>query len=457
MYNFTISFNSDAKKPMYEQLYEHIAGEIRERKLAEDERMPSKRGLAAHLGISVNTVETAYELLVQEGYLVSVPKSGFYVRYIDAPNAGGEFRASEEERVTTEKYRADFRTGAADISSFPYATWVKLSKEIMYANPELLNSGEAKGDYELRACIAKYLHEFRGVNCSPRQVIVGAGIEYLLMLLCELLGSGRRCAVEDPGYGKIDLILRNGGFGVNYVPLDEGGISAEELSKTDSDTVYVTPSHQFPTGAVMPIDRRVRLLKWAEAADGRYIIEDDFSCEFNYSKRPITALQGIYDSEKVIYLNTFSRTLAPSIRIAYMVLPKRLLADYEKRFFRYSSTVPRFDQHTLARFISENYLSRHLSRLKNIYKKRRDALTDALRSARYPIEVGGDRAGVHLTFKSPAAPDILALAERHGIKLYNMDDYYFTRRDSSSNTLIAGYAGVDAEDINYLKEVLSPK
>lgn len=455
MYNFTINFDAGSKKPLYEQLYEHIAGEIRERKLAEDERMPSKRGLAAHLGISVNTVETAYEILVQEGYLVSVPKSGFYVRYIDAPTAGGEFRAAEEERERAEEYRADFRTGAADMRSFPYATWVKLSKETMYANPDLLNSGEAKGDYELRACIAKYLHEFRGVNCSPRQVIVGAGIEYLLMLLCELSENGRSCAIEDPGYEKIDLILRNGGFDVSYVPLDEKGISAEELSKTDADTVYVTPSHQFPTGTVMPIDRRIQLLKWAEAEEGRYIIEDDFSCEFNYSKRPITAIQGIYNSEKVIYLNTFSRTLAPSIRIAYMVLPQRLSEEYEKHFYRYSSTVPRFDQHTLARFISENYLSRYLNRLKNTYRKRRDALTDALRSSRYPIEVGGDRAGVHIVFKSPAAEEILAYTRERGIKLYNMDDYYFTCRASSSNTLIAGYAGVDAEDINYLKEVLS--
>ena len=453
MYNFTIEFSNESKKPLYEQLYEHIAREIRQKKLAENERMPSKKALSAHLGISVNTIENAYEILVQEGYLVSVPRSGFYVRHIEAP-IGAESFEFEEETTVSEKYKVDFRTNAVDINSFPYATWVKLSKEVMYNNPWLLNSGEAKGDIELRESIAKYLHEFRGVNCSPRQIVVGAGIEYLLTLITELLGDNRVYAIENPGYEKIDIILKNNGCGVKYIPLDEKGISLDALKKTDCDTVYITPAHQFPTGVVMPIDRRIELLSWVGESEDRYIIEDDYNSEFNFSKRPITAVQGIYDSEQVIYLNTFSRVLAPSIRIAYMVLPKKLLARYEERFCRYSSTVPRFEQRTLSRFISENYLSRHLNRVKNIYRKRRDALVEVLKSAPFPIEISGERAGLHILFKSPYAEEILNKAQEYGIRLYRLEDYYFTKCSNAESTLIVGYAGVSPEDIEYFRECL---
>jgi GntR family transcriptional regulator/MocR family aminotransferase len=454
MYNFTFSLNPSEKKPLYEQLYEYIALQIREKKFEENERMPSKKALSAHLGISVNTVETAYEILVQEGYLKSAPRSGFYVQRIEPPINSSPIEI-EDELSERKIYKADFRTNAVDINSFPYSTWVKLSKEVMYGNPELLNSGEVKGDYELRENIAKYLHEFRGVNCSPRQIIVGAGIEYLIMILTELLGKNRNYAIENPGYEKIEKILKNSGCNVNYIDLDEKGISAKMLDDTASDTVYITPSHQFPTGIIMPIDRRIELLNWASASDNRYIIEDDYNSEFNFSKRPITALQGIFDSENVIYLNTFSRILAPSIRIAYMVLPKKLLSVYEERFYRYSSTVPRFEQHTLNRFISENYLSRHLNRVKNIYRKRRDLLIEVLKSLPFDIEISGEKAGLHLLFKSSAAADILNIAEKYDIKLYNSDDYYFTPQSKSKNTIIVGYAGVSNDDIDYLRQCLN--
>lgn len=458
MYSFTIELVSGGKVPLYKQIYEHIAGEIRRNKLEENERMPSKKSLASHLGVSVNTVETAYEILAQEGYLEAVPRSGFYVRRIQTPTLKGEaveYEDEPEEEPKEERFKSDFRTGAVDVASFPYATWIKLSKEVMYGSPELLSAGGFKGDIELRRSIAKYLREFRGVNCSPVQVIVGAGIEFLLTLICEFLGKNSGFAIEDPGYGKVDLILRNSRRRVSYVPLDKKGISVSELEKTGADIVYITPSHQFPTGIVMPVDRRAELLRWASEKEERYIIEDDISGEFNYSKRPITAVQGIYGSEKVIYLNTFSRVLAPSIRIAYMVLPKKLLRRFEERFSKYASTVPRFEQRTLSRFISENYLSRHLNRVKNIYRKRRELLIAALKSAGYPIEISGERAGVHLMLKSPAADTIIKKATQRGIRLYRLDDYFFTPGSAPTNTLVAGYAGVSAEDIESLRRALT--
>ncbi len=458
VYSFTIELKSGGKTPLYKQLYEHIAEEIRQNKLEENERMPSKKSLASHLGISANTVETAYEILVQEGYLEAVPRSGFYVRHIGAPphtDDAPNYDEEAEQNSAEPQFKSDFRTAAVDVGSFPYATWIKLSKEVMYGSPELLNAGRFKGDIELRRGIAKYLREFRGVNCSPVRVIVGAGIEFLLTLICELLGKNCSFAIEDPGYEKIDLILRNGRRKVSYVPLDKKGMSVSELEKSGADIAYITPSHQFPTGIVMPIDRRAELLRWADEKPERYIIEDDISGEFNYTKRPMTAVQGISGSDKVIYLNTFSRVLAPSIRIAYMVLPEKLLKRFEERFSMYASTVPRFEQRTLSRFIAENYLSRHLNRVKNIYRKRRDLLIAVLKSTKYPLEISGERAGVHIMLKSPAADMIIKKAAESGIKLYRLDDYFFTPVQTPSNTLVAGYAGVSAEDIENLRRALT--
>ena len=455
MYNFTIELKPSAKKPLYEQIYEHIAEEIRGGRLEENERVPSKKALAAHLGVSVNTVGTAYEILAQEGYLEAVPRSGFYARHADAPPPRGGAAEEDEEEPPREKSAADFKTSGADVGSFPYATWIKLVKEVMYGGPELLGAGDVRGDRELRAAIAKYLREFRGVSCSPSQIIVGAGMEYLLMLVCSLSSPDRTFAIENPGYKKIDLIIKNSGRRVSYVPLDGKGISPAGLEKSGADTVYITPSHQFPTGVIMPMDRRAELLRWAAAREGRYIIEDDISGEFNFLRRPMTAVQGISGSENVIYMNTFSRVLAPSIRIAYMVLPKKLLGLFNAKFSDYSSTVPRFEQRALARFISEDYLSRHLSRLRNAYRKRRDLLAAAFKESPYPVEISGGRAGLHLLIKSPDAEEILKKAAEGGVRLYRLDDYYFTPPEKPTNTLVAGYAGSGEEDIARLKAALA--
>ncbi|MCC8161508.1 MAG: PLP-dependent aminotransferase family protein [Oscillospiraceae bacterium] len=446
MFNFIFTADKESKKPLYEQLYSYVANEIRNNNLTENERMPSKKALAKHLGISVNTVETAYSILVEEGYLRSVPRSGFYVCRIEAPMGGREIEYAEE-KAPVKKYKTDFKTNTVDVASFPYATWVKLSKEVLYSNPEYLNAGDVKGDYELCESIAKYLHEFRGVRCSPAQIVVGAGIEYLTMLLTELFDEKSVFALENPGYRKINAILKNNNRRINYIDVDETGLRTDKLKESDSDIVYVTPSHQFPTGAVMSVGRRTELLSWAEEKDGRYIIEDDYNSEFNFSVKPVPAMQGLAVSDKVIYLSTFSRVLAPSIRIAYMVLPKEILKKFDEHFSAYSSTVPRFEQHTLDRFISDGYFSRHLSRVKNIYRKRRDRLMEILDGTDFTIT--GERAGLHLVLKTPHAKEIIKKAEQNDIKLYDMDDYYMTE-NKCGNSVIIGYAGASEEDMERL-------
>lgn len=454
MFDFTVTLDRNGKKPIYEQLYSYIAEEICAKGLKESEKMPSKKSLAKHLGISVNTVETAYAILTDEGYLKSKPRSGYYVCRVDAPIGKNVVQYIEPLRTDKKDYRVDFKTNAVDIDSFPYSTWARLSKNVMYSTSEYLNSGDVKGDYELRESIAKYLHEFRGVNCSPEQIIVGAGIEYLTMLLSELFDSKAAFAVENPGYGKVNTILKNSNRKINYIGVDENGLSVDELKKTVSDIVYVTPSHQFPTGAVMPVGRRLELIKWAQEKEERYIIEDDYNGEFNFSIKPIPAMQGLSTGGKVIYLSTFSRVLAPSVRIAYMVLPDKILDRFMRRFSSYSSTVPRFEQHTLNEFISGGYFSRHLNRIKNIYKKRRDRLIEVVSGN--GVKITGERAGLHIAVQTAKAKEIIKKASGKGIRLYDMDTYYF-EKGGQSNSIIIGYAGVSDGEIEELREIFQNK
>ncbi len=453
MYNLTFVYDKNIKKSLYEQLYEYIAKEIHLGRILEGERLPSKKSLALHLKISVNTVETAYSMLVDEGYIVPKPRSGYYVLKVEMPilDEVSSPHKNEVKKRADNKYKIDFKTNSTDVKSFPYATWVKLSREIMYSKPELLDVGDFRGDIELRESIAKYLHEFRGVHTKPENIVIGAGIEYLLTLLTHIL-KGKIYAVENPGYSKAEQILKNSANAVNYIPVDNGGMSIDYLNHTNSDIVYLTPSHQFPTGVVMPIGRRLDLIRWATQKAGRYIIEDDYNGEFNFGTKPIPAIQGLSQADRVIYVSTFSRILAPSIRISYMALPDELMSEYEKHFFGYTCTVPRFEQHTLNRFIERGYFSRHLNRVKNVYRKRCERLYEILNVE--DVQISGEKAGLHLLIRTPDAEKFIETARDRGIKLYRLDNYYFSSPQQSSDTVIIGYGGCCDEDITELEKVV---
>ncbi|MDO5396859.1 MAG: PLP-dependent aminotransferase family protein [bacterium] len=448
MFNFTMTFNKSEK--LYIQLYNYIAAEIRSGRIAEGERMPSKKALASHLRLSVNTVETAYSILVQEGFLKSVPRSGYYARRLQSKTQiSPRFNIPEKH---TPEFDYDFSISAQDPDAFPSQTWIKLSKEVMYENPSLLRAGEFSGDIELRCAIAKYLYEFRGVSCEPNQIVVGAGMEYLLMLLTRILPEGSIYAVENPGYRKTHDIFANTGGRIEYIGLDNEGMITEELSYSGANIAYITPSHQFPTGIIMSADRRYKLLEWAYSAKNRYIIEDDYNNEFNYSIKPVPAMQGMDLHERVIYMSTFSRTLAPSIRIAYMVLPSSLAEPFFTLYGRFSPTVPRFEQHTLERFITGGWLERHLNRTRLLYRKRRDALIELLNSSNIDFEISGEKSGIQLLAKTNAAAEIRKRAFENRIKLSYISDFYFT--DKQDNALIIGYARADEAALKRFNEIL---
>jgi len=425
--------------PLYDQLYRYIVAQIRSGSLPEGEKLPSRRRLAEHLGVSLTTVERAYGLLTAEGYLDSAPRSGYRVAKAltapppsplppppPAPAAG---RALDE----------CFSTSAVDTSVFPYATWARLSKEAVYENPGLLQRGEGQGDWALRAALTAFLHQYRGVNCTPEQVVLGAGLEALMWVLLQLL-PGAVFALEDPGYAALRRLMDNLRWPYVPVPVDERGVSVKALAESEAEVAYVTPSHQFPLGVTTPVGRRAELLRWAYEKPGRFLIEDDYDSEFRYASRPIPAMQGMDEGGRVIYMGTFSRTLAPSIRAAYLILPPELLEIYRARFGHAAATVSRFEQEALRRFLVSGGYSRHLRRVGNLYRRRRGALVAALAGWG---EVRGAEAGLHLLFTLPGREetDLVERAAGAGFRVRGLSEYAMAARPLPG-TLVLGFAGL---------------
>lgn len=457
----TLRLDPSREQPYYFQLYQHILQEIQSGGLAAGEKLPSKRALAQHLSVSVNTVDTAYQMLVTEGYLRAADRSGFYIlpltRLEPPPDTSAPI--PEPEPPEPQPPLFDCAAGSVDTAAFPFDTWARLSRGVMYRQPQLLHHGHPQGDLCLRQALCRYLHQFRGVQCAPEQVIVGAGMEYLLMVLCRLLPENALFAMEEPGYPKAAQAIRASGRRVAPVPLEDGGMSVRLLEQSGAQCAYLTPSHQFPTGAVMPAGRRSQLLQWAAAGPDRYLIEDDYDSEFRYSGRPIPALQGGDRHGRVIYCGTFSRSVAPSIRIAYLVLPAGLLPQYRRQFSLQSSTVSRFEQHTLCQFIQDGFYERHLNRARNLYKKRRDLLIGQLKSGPigHKIQILGAEAGLHLLLRLAGGPDegeMLARARNQGVALTGLSAYYQNPDLSPKSTVLCGYAHIPQQKIPHLAQAL---
>ena len=455
MVHLTTALDPSSSVPLYEQLYHSLAGEMRSGTLSAGVRMPGKRRLAAELSVSVNTVDAAYQMLAAEGYLESRERSGFYVQeYLALPSrpAGLPQPPTPPVPPPAPPVRYDLSTRGVDPGLFPFRTWARLQKELLYSAPELLTPGDARGDAALRQALAGYLAEYRGVQCDPEQLVVGAGLEYLLGLLAPLLPGP--AAVETPGYPRARQVLENNGVPCRCLPVDADGLSLTALSASDAAVCYVTPSHQFPTGVTMPAGRRAELLHWAARAPGRrYIIEDDYDSEFRFDTRPLPSLQGMAGADgPVVYLSTCSRSLAPGIRIAYMVLPRPLLGAWQEKYELYSGTVGRFEQQTLARFITGGYFTRHLARERTAYKARRDALVAALRTSFAPEELtlAGLHTGLHLLAQLKDPPPDAALraaARQYGVRCSLLSDYDLTgTAHSAAGTLVLGYGSLPDAD-----------
>ena len=459
----TYEFSDHAGMPLYEQLYRKIRDDITGGVIASGEKLPSKRTFAKHLGISTITVENAYAQLLMEGYIVSRPRSGYFAASLtDMPvrsAEGGTGRrgrgasgvSAETDRSEEREYFADFSASQSSYESFPFTTWARLFRDVLSARQkDLMTKPPQGGVRELREALSEYLSSFRGLEADPRQIIIGAGTEYLYGLLVQLLGFDRIYACEDPGYGKVSDIFESYRVRCRRIPLDERGISMRDLEMSGADVVHVTPSHHFPTGITMPAARRFELLSWASSGSGRYIIEDDYDSELRMSGKPLPSLFGMDSGERTIYMNTFTKTLASTIRVSYMILPPALLEKFETTMGFYSCTVPTFEQYTLARFIRDGYFEKHINRVRNASRKKQDKLLRAIRNSRLGplVNISSENAGLHflmtIDYKG-TKEEFIERCAAEGIRLVSLQSWEHVPRPADANVFVINYASIPEE------------
>jgi GntR family transcriptional regulator/MocR family aminotransferase len=439
---------------IYEYLYKCIKNDILNGVLTADSKLPSKRELAKHHQISLKTVENAYEQLIIEGYIYSEEKRGYFVSAVGADTKQSKHQSHTpfviyHNEANDEHFFADFTSNQAAIENFPYDTWVKIMRGILSQyDTEMLKTVSFQGAYALREAIAKYLYGFRGMNVSPDQIIVGAGTEYLYGRLIQLLGKNHVYALEDPGYRKISKIYQAHNVSWEYIGIDENGLLVDKLYESNANVVHVSPGHHFPTGCIMPITRRKMLLEWAENDMDRYIIEDDYDSEFRFSRRPIPAIQSLNHNHRVIYMNTFSKTLAPSIRISYMVLPLKLMERYVDTMNFYSCTVSSFEQYALAEFMNKGYFERHIHRMKKYYKAKRDSMLKVFYNSDLSrfADIDEKDAGNHFLMKIDTQlsdTELKWIARENGIKLDCLSEYCESEKELHSHTVIVNYSDID--------------
>ena len=449
MTELAISLDTHSKIPLYQQIYDYIREEIRRRQILPGERLPSSRSLSSYLQVSRSTVELAYEQLVSEGYLESIPYRGYFACEMEELyHIEGMQRESEvvrEERKA--EYRWDFAVSGIEPGGFPHNAWKKISKDVLnHADPELFQLGDSQGEYGLREAIANYLHHARGVNCRPSQIIVGAGNDYLLMLLSVIFGEKKKIAMENPTYQSAFRCFQSLGHTICPVPLDEAGMDRKALEASGAQIAYVMPAHQFPMGTVMPLKRRMALLAWAAREEGRYLLEDDYDSEFRYKGKPIPALQGFDQGQRVIYLGTFSRAIAPSIRVSYMVLPEHLLEQYQECCGFYACTVPNLMQQAICQFMQEGYFEKNLNRMRAIYKSKHDYMLAELKKYSWVREIMGENSGLHLLVEVDtdcSEQDVIEACAEQQIRVYGLSEYYISQNPKREYPiLLLGYGGL---------------
>ncbi|WP_413304410.1 PLP-dependent aminotransferase family protein [Bacillus sp. 1P10SD] len=441
--------------PQYERLYKYYQQEITSGNLVENSRLPSIRELADFLGLSTTPVEMAYQQLVAEGYIKSKPKSGYYVEKIQETfQIQADLINSRALSSSDQFSEFDFHMSKNDFTQFPFKEWklaYHYSLDSLHLNT--LFYGDRQGEVGLREQIARYVRKIRGVRCSANQIIIGAEQQNLISLLSYILKQKfLQLAVEDPGYPLAPETFRLNGFSVTPIPLDEDGISIQDLYSSGAKIVCVTPSHQFPIGITMSLDRRMELLKWSTDVNG-YIIEDDYDGEFRYYGNPVPSLQGMERRNNVIYLGSFSQVLAPAIGVSYMILPEQLLPDYHeiKNYLLNEQGSSKLHQHALEYFMKQGYLEKHIRKMRNIYRKKHDCLLTQLhKEFGSAITINGKDAGFHMYVRvqsTKSETEMLKIAREAGINIASASYTWNRKSDYPGKEFIIGFAGIEKRKI----------
>lgn len=445
------------KSPLYEQLYAAVKNDILNAAIKPGTRLPSKRSLSEHLGISKVTVETAYSMLADEGFISSVEKKGYYAREVLLTGT-----REKKGKIEPEPNEHSPMPGA---EKFPFSVWSRLMRESTLNHAgDFLSPVPYNGVAKLREAISVYLSENRGMRVSPSSVIIGAGTEYLYGLIIQLLGSDKRYAIEEPYYGKIPQVYAAHGINCGYISMDSEGISIESLQTSGADVIHISPAHHFPTGTVTSGKRRQDILKWAAGSESRYIIEDEYDSEFRFTGKPIPPMQSWDSDGKVIYINTFSKTISPSVRISYMILPEKLEKEFRNKLGFYSCTVAALEQYTLADFIGRGHFERHISRMKRFYRLLRDELIAIIGASPMAekCSILEPDSGLHFVLRLNTSLSDTRISEYctgRGIRISFLSEYYHNKADAPGHMMLVNYSVTDAaafaEAINCINEVIS--
>ena len=455
MIELTPLLNKQLKTPLYMQLYQYIKKEIETGGIPPGTLLPPIRHLCEHLQLSKNTVESAYQQLTAEGYTESRPRIGIKVLPLEKtlmPPSQLKVHTNREPKETEQSSAAtyDFKYGDIDLSHFPFKTWRRcLQNALDSEDHDLFLYGDHKGDFGLRSELAKYLFQARGVRCIPEQIVICSGTQNAVGLLCQLLSmNGRLVAAENPGYDGVRSVFLNHGCAIQPIGLETDGINLSQLAASRAKLVYITPSHQFPYGMVLPIQKRLKLLEWA-SRENVYIIEDDYDSEFRYQGRPIPSLKALDKKENVIYLGTFSKSFLPAARLSYIVLPSKLADEFQEKLGRYSQSASPIIQKAMFLFMKEGFFERHIRKMKKVYQEKHKALISAIKTHfGNDVEIIGEKAGLHILLKTGRrAQDLIHKAEKLGVKVYQVSDFWFEPHESSSSIVMAGFGGLSAAEI----------
>ncbi len=454
-----IILNTNSKLHLYEQIYKHIKNEIEHATLKYGDKLPSTRSLAFNLNVSRQTVCLAYDQLVCEGYIKAKKGSAYYINkydniYIDSLPDNIQKPVEKKER----HYEYDLSPKGLDTSLFPIYIWKKLSKEILNKeNVDIFASGDKKGELNLRKEIAKYLYSARGIKTNAQNIILGAGTQYLLFLL-QLLLKNDRIAIEEPSYRAWSALLFEFGINVYPISINDEGIDIEMLYDSCVDLLMLTPNHHYPTGTIMSISKRKKVFEWLEKKDKRYIIEDDYDSEFRYKGSPIPTLTASCNSDKIIYMGTFSRSIASSLRISFMILPNELLDKFNKNLGFMSCTIPRIDQEILYRFIKGEYFYRHLNRMRFSYKVKHDLILNIFKKYLDKFEILGDNSGAHLLVRAKfniSEGEMVEKANKNSIKVYPISDFYVDKNLCNfKSTILLGFASISKDKLERACKIL---
>lgn len=444
--------------PLYEQLFWEIRNNILKGEFEKNQRLTPIRILANELEISHNTVSKAYQQLVAEGYVRAVTGSGYYVEELQTlkeinrqKNSSVNKNTIYSEQDIPIKYNFCYEGFSSEI--FPWNKWRRYLLEALteesYANH--ISYEVNKGNLELRKSLCKYLHKNRGVKCDPQQIVISTGTQYAMNILADIFPKRTyKIGVEEPGYDGMRQVFLNKGYKICPINMTKDGINANILEQTDCDLLYLTPSHQFPTGITLSMSKRLQILEWGRR-NKCYIIENDYDNEFLYGERPILSMQSMDRGERVIYMGTLSKVLTPELRCAFTVLPPHLMKIYEEKFSHFYSPISVYEQKALAAFIDNGGLERQSRSMAVLNRRKCEVIYKILNSElKKEVKCFPTPAGSHLLVKIfgfKNQKDLIYEMRQYGIQIYETDDYWFASEHEDKDVYLIGFSGILEENL----------